>query len=123
MKIDPTLLLTAVGAAAGAVGALVTAWFTGRVAARKSADDTDAGTTGRALQMSDELRQDVDGLRGRIVTLEGQYRQLWDEHVALQKEHVRVSLELARSEGQVGELRKRVAELERVKAPGTGGDA
>lgn len=114
---DTTILLAALSAACGAVGAMVTAWFTGRAAARKSVDDSDAGTTGRALAISDELRQDVDALRTRVVTLEGQYRQLWDEHVALQREHARVSLELTRSEGQVAELRKRVAELERAGAP------
>lgn len=90
----------------------------------------------RMTKVVDEMREENDRIRGRVLVLEEQYRKLWDQHVVLQKAHAvlqseYVTLQAARArwtvrerelEAEVDGLKARVAELERASG-GTGGGA
>lgn len=103
---------------------------------RSSGSAVKAADLERMTKVVDEMREENDRTRGRVLVLEDQYRKLWDQHVALQQahaalqaEHVTLQAERVRwhvrereLEAEVGGLKARVAELERASG-GTGGGA
>lgn len=119
------VIVTIVGA--GGAGAFVQAW-------RSSGSAAKASDLERMTKVVDEMREENDRTRGRVLVLEEQYRKLWDQHVALQQahaalqaEHVTLQAERVRwharereLEAEVGGLKARVAELERAAAGGGG---